>query len=179
VIFFAIRRRDAIAGPGVASPPATAGTAPKRSPRLWAVIAAVVLILAAVGAAWVLTRPQRTSESSGPANGLTVLARAESGDLKLVVLAAPNHPRVGRSAIVIECRDARSGALVDVGTISVNGTMPMPGMAMTSGLRVTAASGVGRYELEGEFGMAGVWSFVVEWSGPRGSGRFPFELEVH
>jgi YtkA-like len=107
--------------------------------------------------------------------------------VRVVLLAAPGSPRVGRSRFVAEFRDARSGALVDVGTVAGGGTMPMPGMTMATGLRVTSTTPLGRYELEGEFGMAGVWSFTLSWSGPstpavtgpRGPGRAPFELEVH
>jgi len=54
----------------------------------------------------------------------------------------------------------------------------MPGMAMTADVTVRALGTTGRYEVQGQYSMAGAWTFTLEWRGPRGAGRTTFDLEV-
>jgi hypothetical protein len=51
----------------------------------------------------------------------------------------------------------------------------MPGMVMSSGLRVVPTSVPGRYAATAEFGMAGAWQMSIEWEGPAGRGAAKFE----
>ena len=56
--------------------------------------------------------------------------------------------------------------------------MPMPGMVMSGGVRVSSGGTAGRYVATGEFGMAGAWQMTIEWNGPVGRGAVSFEGEV-
>jgi hypothetical protein len=53
--------------------------------------------------------------------------------------------------------------------------MPMPGMVMSSDLRMARTSIVGRYEATAEFAMAGAWHITIGWDGPAGHGSVTFE----
>ena len=55
--------------------------------------------------------------------------------------------------------------------------MPMPGMVMSSGLKIQRTS-VGRYDATADFGMAGAWHMTIEWDGPAGKGSVNFEGAV-
>jgi hypothetical protein len=54
----------------------------------------------------------------------------------------------------------------------------MPGMVMSSGLKVQRTDLIGRYQATAEFGMAGAWHMAVEWDGPAGKGSVNFEGAV-
>jgi hypothetical protein len=56
--------------------------------------------------------------------------------------------------------------------------MAMPGMVMSSGLRIQPTTTVGRYEATAEFGMAGAWHMTIDWDGPAGKGSVNFEGAV-
>jgi hypothetical protein len=98
--------------------------------------------------------------------------------MTITVYGLPGGPRVGRSRFVIAFSDTATHRPIDVGTVAADGTMTMPGMAMTAGLDARRLSGVGQYELEGEYKMGGAWTFTISWNGSHGSGRTTFDLEV-
>jgi hypothetical protein len=103
----------------------------------------------------------------------------ESGNLEIAVSSHTGALSQGRSPFVIEFRDVVSGELVDVGTVRAAGTMTMPGMVMSGGVRVTPTGAPGRYAAVGEFGMAGAWRMTIEWEGSARSGSVSFEGTVH
>ncbi len=76
----------------------------------------------------------------------------------------------GRGAFILEFRSGVSNALVDVGDVHVDGTMAMPGMLMSASTEVARTGVPGRYQVSGDFSMAGIWKLTVEWSGPAGRG---------
>src|SRR5947207_2876568 len=82
----------------------------------------------------------------------TVVTQVRSGDLTVVLLSPTGALHQGRNSFTIEFRSA-NGSLVDVGTVRASGNMPMPGMAMSSGLKVQPTSVPGRYQATAEFGM--------------------------
>ena len=69
----------------------------------------------------------------------------------------------------------RQPAPLDVGTARASANMPMPGMVMSSGLRLQPTAVPGRYTATAEFGMSGMWHMSVEWDGPAGRGTASFE----
>jgi hypothetical protein len=79
--------------------------------------------------------------------------------------------RQGRATFTIEFRSALTHQLVDVGTLHVNPTMVMPGMAMQATTTLIEASPPGRYRLSADFGMAGIWKLNLEWSGTATTAR--------
>jgi hypothetical protein len=85
--------------------------------------------------------------------------------------------RQGRNDFAIEFREA-GGQLVDVGSVTASAAMAMPGMVMSGGLQVRPSGVGGRYNVTGEFGMAGAWQFRVEWAGASRRGSVSFEGRV-
>ena len=108
--------------------------------------------------------------SRTPQGSMKEVQRAKAGDLELVLLGQSDALAQGKGFAILEFHDA-SGSLVDVGTVKVNATMPMAGMApMIGGTEVKPTPAPGRYELATDFSMAGSWQLAVEWDGPKGHG---------
>ncbi|HEX5111102.1 MAG TPA: FixH family protein [Vicinamibacterales bacterium] len=106
------------------------------------------------------------SPGSGP---LKELQRTKSGDLDIVLLSDDEGVRQGKDTFVLEFR--RGSDLVDVGTVKVNATMVMAGMApMIGGSEVKPGDAKGRYTVSSDLSMAGSWRLAIEWEGPAGKG---------
>jgi hypothetical protein len=100
---------------------------------------------------------------------LKELQRAHSGTLDVVLLSDGESIKRGKGSYVIEFRDG--SGLVDVGTVTVSASMPMPGMApMFGDNSVTPSPTKGRYNVASDLGMAGTWRFMISWDGPAGRG---------
>ena len=112
-----------------------------------------------------------TACGGGPAaKTLNQLQSAHSGSLDVVMLSDSETLRQGKGSVVVEFRDS-AGKLVDVGMVTVNATMTMPGMApMFGDNSVKQTDTKGRYDVATDLGMAGTWRFTVEWDGPAGRG---------
>jgi hypothetical protein len=161
-------------GPAVETREPATGVALRRG-RLWTLIAAGALVaaLAGVWLGWGRSQPNTFDAPIG-----VPIQTLRSGDLEVSVTAPDGAIRQGRSSYVIEFRSASTKKLVDVGTVRASAAMPMPGMVMSGGVRVSPAGTVGRYIATGEFGMAGAWQMTIEWNGPAGRGLVSFEGEV-
>ena len=109
----------------------------------------------------------------GTASQTPVLKEAQhvrSGVIDVVLLSESGALKQGKSAFVLEFRDG-DGTLMDVGTVTVNATMAMAGMAPMFGeSTVTAGDVKGRYSVTSDLGMAGTWRLSVAWDGPAGKG---------
>ena len=106
----------------------------------------------------------------GQSAPLKELQRVKSGPFDIVLLSPNDALRQGKDSVVLEFRNA-SGALVDAGTVMVNATMTMAGMApMIGDGVVTPTATKGRYEVATNLSMAGTWRFTVTWDGPAGKG---------
>jgi len=107
---------------------------------------------------------------AGETAPLKEVGRVHSGQLDVVLLSPGETLKQGRGTFVLEFRDG-GGGLVDVGTVMVNASMPMPGMApMFGGSSVTPTDAKGRYDVASDLGMAGTWRLTVTWNGPAGRG---------
>ena len=167
VIFFWIRARSL--------PPETEEVPAVRSRRRSAATLAVAaVVLVGVVVAWQMRRGGGGPIESSAAQVQTVAA----GPLEIVLLAPSGTLRHGRNEFTIEFRSG--GQPVDVGAVTGSATMPMPGMAMSGGLKVEPAGPPGRYRAIAEFGMAGAWQFALEWhgAGDIGAGKVAFEGAV-
>jgi YtkA-like len=101
---------------------------------------------------------------------LKELQRVKAGALNVVLLAPGDAIKQGKGNFVLEFRDG-DGGLVDVGSVNVGASMPMPGMAPMFGeCLVTPSPDKGRYEVVSDFGMAGTWRLQIAWDGPAGKG---------
>jgi Cu(I)/Ag(I) efflux system membrane protein CusA/SilA len=150
---------------------------PRFDRRRFVLAAAVFAIAALAVALYVSRRGPAGGGQDGPAG--VPIQRMESGNLEIAVSSHTGALSQGRSPFVIEFRDVVSGELVDVGTVRAAGTMTMPGMVMSGGVRVTPTGAPGRYAAVGEFGMAGAWRMTIEWEGSARSGSVSFEGTVH
>ena len=109
----------------------------------------------------------RTAED---ASALKEVQRVHAGALDVVLLSASGGLKQGKGSFILEFRGA-DGQLVDVGTVNVNATMVMAGMApMLGQTTINPTSTKGRYEVASDLNMAGSWRFTVEWNGPAGQG---------
>ena len=108
---------------------------------------------------------------------LGAIETVKAQGVDIVLLSATGTLRSGRNAFTFEFRSS-NGRLVDVGTVRAAANMPMPGMVMSSGLRIARTGVPGRYAETAEFGMAGAWRMSVEWDGPAGRGTAKFEGAV-
>jgi Cu(I)/Ag(I) efflux system membrane protein CusA/SilA len=166
VIFFWLQERRL----GLQPLPSAEPRRPVRWRPLLAAAAVVVLVVSSV-AVWRGTR-------GGPAATDGAIVQRVQADGVEVVLSSPGGVlRVGRNAFTIEFRSA-DGRLVDAGGVRATGTMTMPGMVMTSGMKVEPTGVKGRYAATAEFGMAGAWQLALEWDGPDGRGAVTFEGNV-
>jgi hypothetical protein len=132
--------------------------------------AAVSLVVATVW--W------RSHGSPGEPSDLKAIQTVTSGDLSVALLNASGTFRQGRTDFAVEFRSAKTGRLVDAGTVRVEANMSMPGMPMSGGIEISRTSTPGRYTATGQFGMSGVWKMTVQWDGPAGRGSVPFEGNV-
>ena len=165
-------------GPDASAPvPTTEASVPVRRPRRFPWL--LMLVIAGISGGYVLWQhahgPALAMTDSGlgapfatrSANGLTVNFYHSEGALRL----ADNN-------VIIEFRDASSGAPVDVGSVKFALDMNMPGMVMHSGSTITPAGGVGRYRAKIKPDMAGDWTAQLHYDGPRGSGELSFTVNV-
>ena len=122
----------------------------------WIAVAAIAMVMSAC--------------SQPPQGSMKEIQRTKAGAIELVLLAPSDALPQGKGFAILEFRDA-SGSLVNVGTVKVNATMPMAGMApMIGGSEVKPTPAPGRYELATDFNMAGSWQLAIEWDGPKGHG---------
>ena len=125
--------------------------------RSFTVLSLAVLLLVGCGGA-------------GETAPLKEVARVHSGDLDVVLLSAGDSLKQGKGMFVVEFHGA-GGALVDVGTVTVGASMPMPGMSpMFGNCTVTPTATKGRYDVASDLGMTGTWRLNIMWNGPRGQG---------
>ena len=101
---------------------------------------------------------------------LKELQRVKAGPMNVVLLAPGDAIKQGQGNFVLEFHDA-GGSLVDVGTVMVGASMPMPGMAPMFGeCMVMPSATKGRYDVSSSLGMAGTWRLQIAWDGPAGKG---------
>jgi len=98
---------------------------------------------------------------------VTVTLQSESGQWK-----------EGKNEFVLEFTSAQDKQPVDVGKVSLNTSMAMPGMApMVTGASLTS-EGPGRYRGAINFADRGARQVTVTWDGPAGQGSTKFSVSV-
>jgi Cu(I)/Ag(I) efflux system membrane protein CusA/SilA len=144
-----------------------------RLTRRTALGAGLTAFLVIAAALWWTT----SSRPRQPGLDARAIQRVPADDLQIVLLSATGSLQQGRTGFWLEFRD-RNGMLVDAGDVRGSATMTMPGMAMSGGLQVRRTAVPGRYEVTGEFAMAGAWQMTLEWDRPAGPGAVKFEGTV-
>ena len=98
---------------------------------------------------------------------VTVTLQSESGQWK-----------EGKNEFVLEFTSVQDKQPVDVGKVSLNTSMAMPGMApMIAGATLTS-EGPGRYRGTISFADRGARQVTVTWDGPAGKGSTKFSVPV-
>ncbi len=151
--------------------------APATRRGLWIGAIALALVALAATLVWRLS----VADGAGPSRNQSagdVVQTVRSGELDIVLLSRTGTLRQGRNAFTVEFRRTGTDTLVEVGTVRASANMPMPGMVMSSGLRIVPAGVPGRFEATAEFGMAGSWQMELRWDGAAGQGSVSFKGSV-
>jgi hypothetical protein len=133
--------------------------------RFGVVVLGLAVLVAGLGLAWgAELKPIRTQKTKD----LVVRLLSESGQLKQ-----------GKNAFVLEFVSAKDNTPVDAGKVTLNTSMPMPGMApMIAGAKLTPDQTPGRYVGAIEFPDRGTREVTVSWDGPAGKGSTKFPVPV-
>jgi hypothetical protein len=140
-------------------------------------VIAVAVVLVAAASAFLMLGRQR---ASGPDIGASwPVVRSEAvGDIKVTVRSENGAFRLAASSYAIEFTNAATGRPVDVSSVSLGGTMAMPGMVMTSPGTVTAANTRGRFVVRMSFDMSGTWEMKLAWRDAGGDHAVTFDGDV-
>jgi hypothetical protein len=168
VIFFWLRERQL----GLQEDEVERG--PDRQSRRTVLAGGLLALALVTGVAWMLLAPGQ----EGGTAGQEVVAVVPTGDIDVTLLAADGALKQGRSVFVIEFRRRGRSELVSVADVRASATMNMPGMVMPGNLVLTPAGVNGRYQATAEFGMAGTWRLVIEWTAAAGRASVSFDGEV-
>jgi YtkA-like len=121
-------------------------------------------------------------------SGLLVPARSaelkpihtqKTKDVVITLLSESGQWTQEKNAFVLAFTSANTQAPVDVGTVSLNTSMPMPGMSpMIAGATLTPDNAPGRYQGTISFPDSGARQVTVTWDGPAGKGSSRFSVPV-
>jgi hypothetical protein len=121
-------------------------------------------------------------------NGIAVMAKAaepkpiHTQKTKETVITLANDAgqfKVGKNTFVLTFTDPTAGKPVDVGTVTFETSMNMPGMApMLAGATVSRDAAPGRYLGTISFPDAGTRQVTLRWDGPAGKGTTRFSVSV-
>lgn len=130
--------------------------------RSIALVVALVLTLAGGAAAAADLKPVKTQTAK---------------DLSVSVLNESGQWKVGKNDFVLAF--TKDGKPVDVGKVTLNTSMPMPGMApMLAGATLQPDKATGQYRGRISFPDNGDRQVTVTWDGPAGKGSTKFSVPV-
>jgi hypothetical protein len=100
-------------------------------------------------------------------------------DVVVTLSSESGQWKPGKNAFVVEFTSAKDNSPVDAGKVTLNTSMPMPGMApMIAGARLTPDKTPGRYTGTIDFPDAGTRQVTVTWDGAAGKGSTKFSIPV-
>jgi hypothetical protein len=99
-------------------------------------------------------------------------------DVTVSVLNESGRWTPGRNTVVLEFTSAKDRKPIDAGKVTLNTSMPMPGMAPMIAGATLEPKGPGRYEGTITFPDAGERQVTVAWDGPAGKGSTKFSVPV-
>jgi hypothetical protein len=117
---------------------------------------------------------------AGPALAadLKPIKTQKARDLNVRLLSESGQWKQGKNAFVLEFTSAKDSKPVDVGKVSLNTSMPMPGMAPMLAGATLEPDGPGRYRGAISFPDSGDRQVTVAWDGPAGKGSTKFTVPV-
>jgi hypothetical protein len=117
---------------------------------------------------------------AGPALAadLKPIKTQKAKDLNVRLLSESGQWKQGKNAFVLEFTSAKDGRPADAGKVSLNTSMPMPGMAPMLAGATLEPDGLGRYRGAISFPDRGDRQVTVAWDGPAGKGSTKFTVPV-
>jgi len=110
---------------------------------------------------------------------LKVVKSQKTKDVSVSVLSESGQWKVGKNDVVVAFTSAKDNSPVDVGKVTLNTSMPMPGMApMVAGATLEPDAAPGRYRGTISFPDRGDRQVTVSWDGPAGKGSTKFTVPV-
>jgi hypothetical protein len=99
-------------------------------------------------------------------------------ELSVRLLSESGQWTQGKNSFVLEFASAKDSTPVDVGTVRLNTSMPMPGMAPMLAGATLEPDGPGRYRGTISFPDRGDRQVTVAWDGPAGKSSTKFTVPV-
>ena len=117
---------------------------------------------------------------AGPvvAADLKPIKTAKAKDVNVRLLSESGQWKRGKNAFVLEFTAVKDDKPADVGKVSLNTAMPMPGMAPMVAGATLEPDGPGRYRGTISFPDNGDRQVTVTWDGPAGKGSTKFTVPV-
>jgi YtkA-like len=110
---------------------------------------------------------------------LKVIQTQKAKDMTIALLSESGQWTQGKNTFVLEFTSAATKQPVDVGKVTLNTSMPMPGMApMLAGATLSPDKTPGRYLGTISFPDRGARQVTVAWAGPAGKGSTQFSVPV-
>jgi hypothetical protein len=127
--------------------------------------------------ALIMTMAVTLATASVAAAELKAVKTQKAKDLTVSVLNESGRWKVGKNDFVLAF--TKDGTAVDVGKVSLNTSMPMPGMApMLAGAKLEPDQTPGQYRGSISFPDNGDRQVTVTWDGPAGKGSTKFSVPV-
>jgi YtkA-like len=117
----------------------------------------------------------------GPAWGaeLKVIHTQKTKDVVITLLSESGQWTPGKNTFVLTFTSATTQEPVDAGNVTLNTSMPMPGMSpMIAGATLAPDNAPGRYQGTISFPDSGARQVAVTWDGPSGKGSTRFSVPV-
>ena len=110
---------------------------------------------------------------------LKVIQTQKTKDVIMTLLGESGQWTQGKNNFVLAFTSAKTQEPVDVGKVSLNTSMPMPGMSpMIAGATLTPDNAPGRFQGTISFPDSGARQVTVTWDGPAGKGSSRFSVPV-
>ena len=108
-----------------------------------------------------------------------VILTHKTKDLVITLRSESGQWTQGKNSFVLEFPSATTKEPVDLGAVTLNTVMPMPGMApMVAGAALSPDKVPGRYLGTISFPDSGARQVTVSWDGPAGEGSARFSVPV-
>ena len=110
---------------------------------------------------------------------LKVMQTQKAKDMTITLLSESGQWKQGKNTFVLEFTSTATKQPIDAGKVTLNTSMPMPGMApMLAGATLSPDKASGRYLGTIDFPDRGARQVTVAWDGPGGKGSTQFSVPV-
>jgi hypothetical protein len=109
---------------------------------------------------------------------LKVVKSQKTKDVSVSVLSESGQWKPGKNEFVVAFTSTKDGTPVDVAKVTLNTSMPMPGMAPMVAGATLEPDGPGHYRGSINFPDRGDRRVTVTWDGPAGKGSTTFSVSV-